>query len=98
LAYLSRLPVDAVKIDRSFVKALGRDPAAELIVRMTVDLGHNLGLDVIAEGVEDEAGRDRLRGLGCDAAQGFLWSPAVPAADLLATVARLSTATLTEAI
>jgi diguanylate cyclase (GGDEF)-like protein len=98
LAYLSRLPVDAVKIDRSFVKALGSDPAAELIVRMTVDLGHNLGLEVIAEGVEDQAGRDRLRGLGCDAAQGFLWSPAVPAADFLATVARFSTPALTEAI
>jgi diguanylate cyclase (GGDEF)-like protein len=90
LAYLSRLPVDAVKIDRSFVKALGSDPAADLIVRMTVDLGHNLGLDVIAEGIEDEAGRDRLRDLGCDAAQGFLWSPAVPAAQFCATVAGMS--------
>jgi diguanylate cyclase (GGDEF)-like protein len=94
LAYLSRLPVDAVKIDRSFVKALDSDPAAELIVRMTVDLGHHLGLDVVAEGIEDETCRDRLRALGCDTAQGFLWSPAVPAERFLATVARLPSSSL----
>jgi diguanylate cyclase (GGDEF)-like protein len=87
LAYLSRLPVHAVKIDRSFVKDLGTDPAAELIVRTTIDLGHNLGLTVVAEGIEDEATRDRLRDLGCDTAQGFFWSPAVPAEDFLATAA-----------
>jgi diguanylate cyclase (GGDEF)-like protein len=87
LAYLSRLPVHSVKIDRSFVGQLDTDPAAELIVRMTVDLGHNLGLTVIAEGVEDTATRNHLRDLGCDTAQGFLWSPAIPAHAFLATIA-----------
>jgi diguanylate cyclase (GGDEF)-like protein len=87
LAYLSRLPVHTVKIDRSFVKDLESDPAAELIVRATIDLGHNLGLTVAGEGIEDEATRIRLRDLGCDTAQGFLWSPAVPAEDFLAVAA-----------
>jgi diguanylate cyclase (GGDEF)-like protein len=90
LAYLSRLPVHTVKVDRSFVKELGTDPAAEMIVRTTVDLGHNLGLTVVAEGIEDEATRVRLRELGCDTAQGFLWSPAVPAEDFLGTAASLA--------
>jgi diguanylate cyclase (GGDEF)-like protein len=91
LAYLSRLPVHTVKVDRSFVKDLGSaDPAAELVVRATVDLGHNLGLTVVAEGVEDEAARVRLRDLGCDTAQGFLWSPAVAAEDFLETVASIA--------
>jgi EAL domain-containing protein (putative c-di-GMP-specific phosphodiesterase class I) len=87
LAYLSRLPVHAVKIDRSFIRGLDADPTAELIVRMTVEIGHNLGLAVVAEGIEDDATRDRLRDLGCDTAQGFLWSPAVAPELLLPTIA-----------
>jgi EAL domain-containing protein (putative c-di-GMP-specific phosphodiesterase class I) len=90
LAYLGRLPVDAVKIDRSFIRRLDADAAAEVIVRMTIGLGHDLGLTVVAEGIEDEAARDRLRALGCDTAQGFLWSPAVPQARFPATVAELA--------
>jgi diguanylate cyclase (GGDEF)-like protein len=89
LAYLSRLPVHTIKVDRSFIRNLGSDPAAEMIVRTTIDLGHNLGLAVVAEGVEDTATRDLLRGLGCETAQGFLWSPAVPAADFPGMVAQL---------
>jgi EAL domain-containing protein (putative c-di-GMP-specific phosphodiesterase class I) len=89
LAYLSRLPVHTIKVDRSFIRNLGSDPAAEMIVRTTIDLGHNLGLAVVAEGVEDTATRDLLRGLGCETAQGFLWSAAVPAADFAGTVAAL---------
>jgi diguanylate cyclase (GGDEF)-like protein len=89
LAYLSRLPVHTIKVDRSFICSLGSDPAAEMIVRTTIDLGHSLGLAVVAEGVEDTATRDLLRGLGCETAQGFLWSPAVPADDFGGTVAAL---------
>jgi diguanylate cyclase (GGDEF)-like protein len=86
LAYLGRLPVNTVKIDRAFVAHLMSDPADAIIVRSTIDLGHNLGLRVVAEGVEDAATRDALRALGCDLAQGFLWSPAVPAAALPTSV------------
>lgn len=79
LSYLRQLPVDEVKIDRSFVGDLIAD---DTIVRAVVDLGHNLGLQVVAEGVEDQATEERLTQLGCDSAQGFLWGPAVPIADL----------------
>jgi diguanylate cyclase (GGDEF)-like protein len=74
LSYLRRLPVDELKIDRSFVAGLaaGND---EVIVRSTIDLAHNLGLEVIAEGVEDAFVQERLRALGCDAVQGLLVSP-----------------------
>jgi EAL domain-containing protein (putative c-di-GMP-specific phosphodiesterase class I) len=86
LAYLGRLPVDTVKIDRAFVARLTTDPADAIIVRSTIDLGHNLGLRVVAEGVEDTETRDALQALGCDLAQGFLWSRAVPAAGLPTSV------------
>jgi EAL domain-containing protein (putative c-di-GMP-specific phosphodiesterase class I) len=95
LAYLSRLPVHVVKIDRSFVLRLHDDPAAELIVRMTVDLGHSLGLTVVAEGIEDDDTRRRVRDLGCDVAQGFLWSPAVPADGFPGAAAAVSARLLT---
>ena len=88
LGYLKQLPVDEVKIDQSFVRALGtgeRKNAA--IVRSVVDLGHNLGLRVVAEGVEDEGTSDLLRGMGCDVAQGYYLSRPVPAADLDAWIA-----------
>src|SRR3954454_279434 len=68
LSYLKRLPADELKIDRSFVVALAAGD--DVIVRSTIDLAHNLGLSVVAEGVESEAVADRLRELGCDAAQG----------------------------
>jgi diguanylate cyclase (GGDEF)-like protein/PAS domain S-box-containing protein len=69
LAYLRELPIDEVKIDRSFVGDLERGDAR--IVRSVVDLGHNLGLHVVAEGVESATTLDRLRDIGCDSAQGF---------------------------
>lgn len=68
-SYLRRLPVDQLKIDRSFVSGLMSGDDA--IVRSTIDLAHNLRLTVVAEGVESAVARDRLRELGCDAAQGF---------------------------
>jgi diguanylate cyclase (GGDEF)-like protein len=74
LSYLRRLPVDELKIDRTFVAGLenGED---EVIVRSTIDLAHNLGLTVVAEGVESAAVQDRLLELGCDAVQGTFISP-----------------------
>lgn len=71
LTYLRRLPVSEVKIDRSFVMDLMSDPSAEVIVKATSDLGHNLGLAVVAEGVETMELAHRLRSLGCDVAQGY---------------------------
>ncbi|MDG3004526.1 sensor domain-containing protein [Paludisphaera mucosa] len=75
LAYLKELPVDEVKVDRSFVKDMAVNPRDACIVRSVIDLGHNLGLRVVAEGVEDEAALNLLRTWGCDVAQGFHLSP-----------------------
>jgi EAL domain-containing protein (putative c-di-GMP-specific phosphodiesterase class I) len=88
LSYLQRLPVDEIKIDRSFVQRMAADAADDVIVRSTVDLGHNLGLRVVAEGVEDADICDRLRRMGCDAAQGYWLSRPVPAAGIAPVVAR----------
>jgi diguanylate cyclase (GGDEF)-like protein len=71
LAYLRRLPVDSLKIDRTFVETLGDDSPDEVIVRSTIDLAHNLGLTVVAEGIETAAMWSRLRALGCDEGQGY---------------------------
>ncbi|HEY5881352.1 MAG TPA: EAL domain-containing protein [Nakamurella sp.] len=78
LAYLRRLPIDEIKIDRSFVQGMGTDLSDLAIVRAIVDLGHSLGLRVVAEGVEEEAARDALREMECDEAQGFLISRPMP--------------------
>jgi EAL domain-containing protein (putative c-di-GMP-specific phosphodiesterase class I) len=83
LAYLQRLPVTELKIDQTFVSAMSGDPAREAIVRSTIDLAHNLGLQVVAEGVEDQVVLDRLVELDCDCAQGFHIARPVPA-DALA--------------
>ncbi|HZK74598.1 MAG TPA: PAS domain S-box protein [Clostridia bacterium] len=72
LQYLMRLPVDEIKIDRSFVSGLATDPDSAAIVRAAVGLGHNLGLRVVAEGLEDSAAEAILIEAGCDGAQGFL--------------------------
>jgi diguanylate cyclase (GGDEF)-like protein len=71
LSYLRRLPVGELKIDQSFVANLLLDEQDEVIVRSTIDLGHNLGLVVVAEGVENNEVLERLRAFGCDVAQGF---------------------------
>ena len=78
LAYLKRLPVDEIKIDRSFVSMMSVDEGDAQIVRSTIDLGHNLGLRVIGEGVETEAMLGQLRDLGCDLVQGFGLSEPLP--------------------
>jgi EAL domain-containing protein (putative c-di-GMP-specific phosphodiesterase class I) len=74
LAYLRRLPVDEVKIDKSFVLGLATDLGDLAVVRAIVELGHSLGLSVVAEGVEQDATRDQLVEMGCDIAQGYLFS------------------------
>jgi diguanylate cyclase (GGDEF)-like protein len=82
LGYLKRLPVDVLKIDRSFVIGMGSDENDAIIVRSTIDLGHNLGLRVVAEGVEDAASWDKLAELRCDTAQGYHLGRPVPADQL----------------
>jgi EAL domain-containing protein (putative c-di-GMP-specific phosphodiesterase class I) len=72
LAYLARLPVDALKIDRAFVSGIGDDPAALRMVRTVINLAHDLGLSVVAEGVETPPQLAALRGLGCAYGQGYL--------------------------
>jgi EAL domain-containing protein (putative c-di-GMP-specific phosphodiesterase class I) len=73
-AYLSKLPVHSIKIDKSFVLHLDDDRDNALIVKSIIDLSHNLGLKVIAEGVETAAARDMLKAFGCDEAQGYFYS------------------------
>jgi diguanylate cyclase (GGDEF)-like protein/PAS domain S-box-containing protein len=79
LAYLKHLPIDELKIDRSFVSTMVADESDLTIVRSTIDLSHNLGLDVVAEGVEDAPTLVRLAELGCDRVQGYFVSRPVPA-------------------
>jgi EAL domain-containing protein (putative c-di-GMP-specific phosphodiesterase class I) len=82
LAYLKDLPVDQLKIDKSFVLNMHRDPNAAIIVKSVIDLGHNLGLQTVAEGIEDLATWHQLSNLGCDSAQGYFLAKPLPAADL----------------
>ena len=83
LAYLKRLRVDELKIDKSFVMGMATDPSDAMIVRSTIELGHNMGLRVVAEGVETEEALAQLSSMGCDLAQGYLMSRPLPAADLV---------------
>ncbi len=83
LSHLARMPVHEVKIDRSFVQGLESDPDFAAVVRSAIDMGHALGLKVVAEGIETESSATRLRGLGCDIAQGYLYAKPMPKADLL---------------
>jgi diguanylate cyclase (GGDEF)-like protein/PAS domain S-box-containing protein len=82
LVYLQRLPIDEIKVDRSFVMNLATVSSDAVIVRSTIDLAHNLGLTVVAEGVEDEVALGMLIEYGCDSAQGYLFSRPCPAAEL----------------
>ncbi|HUE91829.1 putative bifunctional diguanylate cyclase/phosphodiesterase [Pseudomonas sp.] len=80
MAQLKRLPVHELKIDKSFVQDLLSNPDDDIIVRSTIELGHNMGLKIVAEGVETEAILERLDQLGCDIAQGYLLSKPLPPA------------------
>lgn len=82
LAYLKRLPVDELKIDKSFILGMEESENDAVIVRSTIDLGRNLGLRVVAEGVESAKAWNRLASLGCDVAQGYYLSRPVPAEQL----------------
>ena len=82
LSYLKRLPLDELKIDRSFVMNMLENEDDRVIVRSTIELGRNLGLEVVAEGVETEDTWARLRRLGCDLAQGYYLTRPVPAGEL----------------
>ncbi|MGN8001973.1 putative bifunctional diguanylate cyclase/phosphodiesterase [Acidovorax sp. 22279] len=88
LAYLKRLPVDELKIDKSFVMGMETGEDDAMIVRSTIDLAHNLGLTVVAEGVETAAILERLRLLACDEAQGYHIARPLPVDDFLAWQAR----------
>jgi diguanylate cyclase (GGDEF)-like protein len=92
LVQLKRLPVDELKIDRTFVSGLRADSDDAFIVRSTVDLGHNLGVKVTAEGVETAECWRQLLALGCDDAQGYLIARPMPAGEVSACVARLNQA------
>ena len=74
LAYLKKLPASEIKIDKSFVMDMLNNESDEVIVRSTIELGHNLGLKVVAEGVENKHTAARLKALGCDALQGYYFS------------------------
>ncbi|MFL6625173.1 MAG: putative bifunctional diguanylate cyclase/phosphodiesterase [Vitreoscilla sp.] len=84
LAYLKRLPVDELKIDQSFVRNMQADRDDEMIVRSTIDLAHNLGITVVAEGVESAAAWNLLRELKCDQAQGYHMGRPMPVTEFAA--------------
>jgi diguanylate cyclase (GGDEF)-like protein/PAS domain S-box-containing protein len=81
-SYLKQLPIDILKIDKSFVQRMGEDIGDAAIVRSAIDVGHALGLQIVAEGVEDEEAKRRLEALGCDAFQGYYLGRPQPAGAL----------------
>ena len=83
LAYLRRLPADELKLDRSLTNDVGMDPRAAVIVKHTVALARDLGLSLVAEGIEDDATGLVLRDLGCDIAQGWAIARPMPVDDFL---------------
>ena len=87
LAYLRNLPADELKLDRSLTSDVGADPRAAAIVRHTVALAHDLGISLVAEGVEDEGTGAVLAALGCDVAQGFAIARPMPVEDFLTWLA-----------
>jgi EAL domain-containing protein (putative c-di-GMP-specific phosphodiesterase class I) len=93
MAYLKSLPVHELKVDRSFVAQMTSNGRDEVIVRSTVDLGRNLGLRVVAEGVEDGTTWQELDALGCDAIQGYYISRPVPPEDLITWLEQQKAAT-----
>ena len=83
LSYLKSLPLDTIKIDRSFVAGLADDDANLPIVQAVIALAHGLGIDVTAEGIETAEQLACLRDLACDTGQGFLYARPLPAAELV---------------
>jgi diguanylate cyclase len=89
LSYLQRMPASELKIDRSFIAAMAGDPRNLILVRSTIAMAHELGLEVVAEGVEDEAALAMLRDMGCDQIQGYLISRPIRA-EAVAAFAQIS--------
>ena len=83
LSYIKQLPVEEIKIDKSFVMEMIQDENDAVIVKATIDLAHNLGLKIVAEGVKDQETWDRLRSLNCDIAQGFFISQPITAEEFI---------------
>jgi diguanylate cyclase (GGDEF)-like protein len=92
-SHLRRLPVDEIKIDKSFVQHLATDESDLVLVRSIIDLGRNLGLHVVAEGVEDDATWEKLTQCGCDVVQGYILTPPLAATDLPAWLVGYRTGT-----
>ena len=88
LSCLNRFPVDTLKVDRSFVRQIGRGRDAEVIASAIVGMGRSLGLEIVAEGIETAAQEAYLKKAGCDLGQGFLYSPAIAAVDVPAALFR----------
>ena len=88
LSYLKRLPVNQLKIDKAFVQDMLTDAGDAIIARSIITLGHSLGLNVIAEGVEETGQLDFLRAHNCDHMQGYLFSKPLPAAQITQLLAR----------
>jgi diguanylate cyclase (GGDEF)-like protein/PAS domain S-box-containing protein len=86
MSYLATLPVDGLKIDRSFVSVMGSSAESRTLSRLVVQLADSLHLTTVAEGVETVEQADLLRGMGCQFGQGYLWSRPVPVADYLAVL------------
>ena len=82
LSYLSRLPVQELKVDQSFIRRLHHAATDAAVVNTIIAMGQELGLELVAEGVETEEQRNHLSGRGCTSMQGFLFSKPLPAADL----------------
>ena len=97
LSYLRRMPVDVLKIDRSFVGDLGRDPRQASIIEAVVNLADALGMSVTAEGIEDPDQLSFLAGTGCEHGQGFLFSRPIPADQVPAVVRALNQGGLSKA-
>jgi EAL domain-containing protein (putative c-di-GMP-specific phosphodiesterase class I) len=81
LSYLRRFPINRIKIDRSFLRDIASEPTAEAVVRSIINLGRDLGLACVAEGVETAEQLNYFRKQNCEEVQGFLYSPAIPEAD-----------------
>jgi EAL domain-containing protein (putative c-di-GMP-specific phosphodiesterase class I) len=86
LGHLLNYPVHSIKVDRTFVAGLGPGAASNAVAAALIDLGHNLGMHVVAEGVEGAAQHDELRRLGCDSCQGFYFARPMSASNLEALI------------
>lgn len=98
LSYLKQLPVDEIKIDRSFVMEMVKNNDDQVIVHTTLTMGHNLSMEVVAEGIEDANTLTRLKEMGCDLAQGYHIARPMPAADFFTWVAKYRASLASDAI